>query len=58
MISWNGTSNITAIYWQGKKIVAKYYGSNLVWEPIRSCYGSGKWVPAKPWLDNDFWKNE
>ncbi len=58
MININGQSNISAIYWQGKEIVAKYYGSHLVWEKIRSCYGRGYWVPEKPWLDTDFWKNE
>lgn len=58
MISILGKTNITAIYWQGKEIIAKYYGSHLVWEQIRSCYGKGRWIPEKPWLDTDLWKND
>ena len=44
-----------------KDIGAIYKGSQLVWvtvyNAIKSCYGSGIWIQDKPWLDNDFWKN-
>ena len=44
-----------------KDIGAIYKGSRLVWvtvyNAIKSCYGSGTWIQDKPWLDNDFWKN-
>lgn len=44
-----------------KDIGAIYKGSKLVWvtvyNAIKSCYGSGTWIQDKPWLDNDFWKN-
>ena len=44
-----------------KDIGAIYKGSQLVWvtvyNAIKSCYGSGAWIQDKPWLDNDFWKN-
>ena len=44
-----------------KDIGAIYKGSQLVWvtvyNAIKSCYGSGTWIQDKPWLDNDFWKN-
>ena len=38
--------------------LAMYAGTHLVWEQVRSCYGRGRWIPDKPWLDNDTWKNE
>lgn len=34
-----------------------YRGDRLVWGGVRSCFGSGVWIPDKPWLDNDNWKN-
>ena len=44
-----------------KDIGAIYKGSQLVWvtvyNAIKSCYVSGIWIQDKPWLDNDFWKN-
>lgn len=58
MINIVGYSNFVEIHAQGHSIVAMYAGSHLVWEQIRSCYGRGRWIPDKPWLDNDTWKNE
>lgn len=28
----------------------------VIWMGIRSCFGSGVWIGAKPWLGNDSWK--
>jgi hypothetical protein len=36
---------------------AVYRGLRLVWQAVRSCFGSGIWVPSKPWLGNENWKN-
>jgi len=57
MIYIGGHRNIVDIYYNGRYLVSKYYGSHLVWEKIRSCYGSGVWVETKPWLDDDIWKD-
>lgn len=45
---------------QGAKelaFVALYVGARLFWQLVRSCYGTGIWIPEKPWLDNDSWKD-
>ena len=42
---------------KSKIIMAVYQGAILIWEAIRSCFGSGVWISAKPWLGADTWKN-
>lgn len=42
----------------GRNIMScMYEGLHLVWRAVRSCYGTGKWIPERPWLDNDIWKD-
>lgn len=57
MISAQGHTAFSTIRYQGKRVIAKYYGTHLVWEEVRSCYGKGVWIEEKPWIDNDTWKN-
>lgn len=51
-------SDITA---GGKQLMAVYAGVNgeakLIWERVRSCYGTGIWLEQRPWTDNDLWKD-
>lgn len=55
---YNGDKEITAITVMKKSIAAFYWGARLIWMAVRSCFGSGVWVQAKPWLGNEKWKNE
>ncbi|RGY28192.1 MULTISPECIES: MFS transporter [Bacteroides] len=57
MIYKNG-KEVTSIHKGGHIITAIYKGSKLVWQTIRSCFGSGFWVNVKPWLNNEGWKNK
>lgn len=34
-----------------------YRGATLVWQAILSCFGSGFWVNAKAWINDNGWKN-
>lgn len=34
-----------------------YQGSRLVWQAIRSCFGSGFWTNIKPWSNTEGWRN-
>lgn len=56
MIHVNG-KEITALFYRTKIITAVYHGANLVWQAVRSCFGSGVWIGAKPWLGSEAWKN-
>lgn len=54
-----------------KEIVAIYYVKNgikrtiavtrdilaIIWEAVRSCFGSGTWKNDKPWKNGERWKN-
>lgn len=62
MIYSEGNYNeVTGVYaMDGAKEIAftaLYIGARLFWQIIRSCYGTGVWIPERPWLDNDMWKN-
>lgn len=57
-----------AIWFQGKKfgdtlaiagklVSAIYYKGQLIWQSIRSCFGTGVWIGNKPWIGKDTWKN-
>ena len=48
---------ITAIYHLGRAVTAVYHMGRIVWQAVRSCFGRGVWMPAKPWIDTDKWKN-
>lgn len=39
--------------WEAQMV---FHGIRLVWEAIRSCFGSGAWVGERPWLGDDPWK--
>jgi hypothetical protein len=32
-------------------------GVRLVWQKLRSCFGTGVWLNDRPWLNEDVWKN-
>lgn len=48
---------IITINYGERPIVAVYKGDRLVWQAVRSCFGSGQWVNNRPWINNEAWKN-
>lgn len=56
MIRYNGRE-IAAIHIGRKTITALYNGAVLIWQSVRSCFGSGWWIDDKPWLDDEGWKD-
>ena len=46
-----------SIYWARHVITAVYKGLRLVWQGVRSCFGSGTWIQNKPWLNDEKWKD-
>ena len=48
---------VAAIFHDGKAIQEVRRGLTLVWQAIRSCFGKGLWLNAKPWSNTDAWTN-
>ena len=42
---------------EGYYVEKAYLNGELIYIGVRSCYGSGAWINAKPYLNNDAWKN-
>ena len=43
---------------KGSKLVDYIYkGSLLIWQAIKSCFGSGFWVNEKGWYNEEGWRN-
>ena len=56
MIYKNG-KEVQQIFHNYKGISAIYKGARLLWQAIRSCFGSGSWRNDKPWINNEGWRN-
>lgn len=48
MIQING-KDVSQIRVGNKIVTAVYIGAKLVWQSIRSCFGSGFWINSSPW---------
>ena len=52
----NDTDNgkdVSQIRVGNKIITAVYIGTKLVWQSIRSCFGSGFWINSSPWKNDE-----
>lgn len=56
MIQING-NEVNAVRVGQKVVAAIYIGTTLVWQAIRSCFGSGYWTNTSPWKEDEGWKN-
>ncbi len=50
------SKEIIGVFKGSTPITAVYKGDRLVWQAVRSCYGSGAWLGERPWLGDDPWK--
>jgi hypothetical protein len=47
---------ISAIVREGKTLLEIRKGLTLIWQAVRSCFGSGKWHGEKPWIGGEKWR--
>lgn len=51
-------TEITGIFTTKVPFQAIYQYGVVLWQAVRSCFGSGIWVNEKPWINDETWKNE
>ncbi|MBR1527616.1 MAG: MFS transporter [Prevotella sp.] len=56
MLYLNGKETI-GLYHNGKALSELWKGTRLLWQAVRSCFGSGCWRNDKPWINDEGWKN-
>ena len=54
---WINGKKIASMMINGKMVSTMWRNGVLIWQSIRSCFGSGVWKPEKPWIGTDKWKN-
>lgn len=57
MIHYQG-KELTGIFHKTKAVSMIYHYAKVVYQAIRSCFGSGTWRSDRPWLGKDLWKNK
>lgn len=57
MINQNRTET-TSVFTNKVPIQAIYRFGVVLWQAVRSCFGSGIWVNEKPWINDEAWRNE
>lgn len=56
-MKWVGKEKVGRLLVRGEYVEALYYGSILIWQALRSCFGKGYWRNNKPWINKEGWRN-
>ena len=57
MIVINGKA-VKSFFLNGKFLSSMYKDGKLIWQAVRSCFGSGVWSGSKPWIGEEKWKRQ
>lgn len=57
-MAFKNKTEITGVSKLKTPIQAIYHFGVVIWQAVRSCFGSGIWVSEKPWINDETWKNE
>lgn len=49
--------NVGSMMTGGKLMSMLVTTGKVIWQAIRSCFGTGIWKSDKPWIGDDNWKN-
>lgn len=52
-----GKDEIVSAFAGSRVITSVYKGVKIIWQSVRSCFGSGAWIDDKPWVDDEGWKD-
>lgn len=53
-----GGKPVKSFFLNGKYLSSMYKDGKLIWQAVRSCFGSGVWIGAKPWIGEEKWKGQ
>jgi hypothetical protein len=56
-MKWINGEEISSQMIGGEMVETMWLNGEIIWQGIRSCYGSGAWLNSRPYTDNDGWKN-
>lgn len=57
-MAYQNKKELTGIFINKTPIQTVYEFGAVLWQAVRSCFGSGIWVNEKPWINDEAWKNE
>lgn len=57
MIHAEGKS-VESMMLEGRMVSSIMADGKIIWQAIRSCFGSGYWRGNKPWIGKDGWKGK
>lgn len=57
-MGFKNNTELVGIFKNKIPIQAIYHFGVVIWQAVRSCFGSGVWVNEKPWINDEAWKNE
>lgn len=57
-MAYKNRAEITGKYQHKVPFQTIYQYGVILWQAVRSCFGSGIWVNEKPWINDEIWKNE
>lgn len=57
-MAFKNKTELTGIFHSKIPIQTVYQYGVILWQAVRSCFGSGIWVNEKPWIHDEAWKNE
>lgn len=57
-MKWIGREKVGRLIIGNEWINKIYYGADLMWQAILSCFGLGYWRNDKAWLNNETWDND
>lgn len=48
--------DITSVSYLGTAFSKVVRSGRILWQAVRSCFGSGAWEGHKPWIGSDGWR--
>jgi hypothetical protein len=54
---WKGKDKYSILQIGKDVVFVMWLGAVKIYNSIRSCFGTGRWIQNKPWTSKDIWRN-